>query len=268
MKHKAIAAAALLCMSAFAASAQTAPPAAVRDLAPSGKLKVAINVVNRVLAQEGAAGAQPSGITVDLARELGKRLGVAADLTVFRGAGTVFAAAKSGQWDVAFFAIEPVRAAEVDFTAPYVIIEGGYAVPKASPIKAVADVDKPGVRIAVGTGSAYDLFLTRTLKQAQLMRAPAAGGRYLELFEKEKLDVVAGVKPILAAWAKDRPDVRMLDGRFMEIEQAMGTPKGRGEAGRKYLAAFVEEMKKSGFVAEAMKRHGKTGEAIVAPPAK
>jgi polar amino acid transport system substrate-binding protein len=263
---KAICAAMLLVAGTIAAVAQSAPPDVVKELAPTGKLRAAINVVNKVLAQEDAAGGEPKGITVDLSRELARRLGVPAELVVFRGAGTVFAAAKEGRWDVAYFAIEPVRAAEVDFTAPYVIIEGGYAVPSGSTIKAIAEVDRPGVRIAVGHGSAYDLFLTRTLKQAQLVRAPAAGARYLDLFLNEKLDVVAGVKPIVAEWAKGRSDVRVLDGAFMQIEQAMGTPKGRSAATLRYLHGFVEEMKKSGFVADALRRSNQP-DAAVAPPA-
>jgi polar amino acid transport system substrate-binding protein len=263
---KAMCAIMLLVAGTIAGTAQSAPPEVVKELAPNGKLRAAINVVNKVLAQEDPAGGEPKGITVDLSRELAKRLGVPVELVVFRGAGTVFAAAKENRWDVAYFAIEPVRAAEVDFTAPYVIIEGGYAVPSASPIKAVAEVDRPGVRIAVGQASAYDLFLTRTLKQAQLVRAPAAGARYLDLFLNEKLDVVAGVKPIVAEWAKGRSDIRVLDGAFMQIEQAMGTPKGRSAATLRYLRSFVEEMKKSGFVADALKRSNQP-DAAVAPPA-
>ncbi len=243
----------------------SATPDVVKDLAPTGKLRAAINVTNRVLAQEDPAGGEPRGVSVDLARELAKRLGVPVELTVYRGAGTVFEAAKTGKWDIAFFAIEPVRAAEVDFTAAYVIIEGGYAVPNSSPIKSIADVDRPGIKIAVGQGSAYDLYLTRTLKNAQLVRAPSANNGYLTLFLDQKLDVVAGVKPIVAAWAKTRTDMRVLDGAFQQIMQAMGTPKGRGEAGRRYLAAFVEEMKKSGFVADGLKRSNQP-DAAVAPP--
>ncbi len=255
----------VLIAGSVAAAAQNAPAEVVKELAPTGKLRAAINVVNKVLAQEQPGGAEPKGVTVDLSRELAKRLGVPVELTVFRGAGTVFAAAKDNRWDVAYFAIEPVRAAEVDFSAPYVIIDGGYGVPSASPIKTIAEVDRPGVRIAVGHGSAYDLYLTRTLKAAQLVRAPAADAKYLDVFVADKLDVVAGVKPIVTAWAKTRSDVRMLGGAFMEIRQAMGTPKGRSPATLKYLSAFVEEMKASGFVADALKRSNQP-DAAVAPP--
>ena len=264
--HKVILAAIILIAGSVAAAAQSAPADVAKELAPTGKLRAAINVVNKVLAQEQPGGADPKGVTVDLSRELAKRLGVPVGLVVFRGAGTVFAAAKDNRWDVAYFAIEPVRAAEVDFTAPYVIIEGGYAVPSASPIKAIAEVDRPGVRIAVGHGSAYDLYLTRTLKNAQLVRAPAADAKYLDVFLNDKLEAVAGVKPIIAAWAKTRSDVRVLDGAFQEIRQAMGSPKGRSAATLKYLSGFIEEMKASGFVADALKRSNQP-DAAVAPPA-
>jgi polar amino acid transport system substrate-binding protein len=159
-----------------------------------------------------------------------------------------------------FLAIEPVRAAEIAFTAPYVIIEGVYMVPKNSALKTVADVDREGVRIAVNKASAYDLFLSRSLKKATLVRGESG----VDLFVKDKLEVAAGVKQPLVAYAKTNPNVRVMDGRFMEIQQAMGTPKGREKAAR-YLRGFVEEMKTSGFVADALKRSNQ--EAAVAPPA-
>jgi polar amino acid transport system substrate-binding protein len=237
-------------------------PDVVKDLAPTGKLRAAINLGNPVLAQ-GTPEA-PRGITADLAGELSRRLGVPLTLVPFSGAVQVFEALKAGAWDIAFLAIEPVRAAEIAFTAPYVIIEGAYMVPKDSPLKAVADVDREGVRIAASRGSAYDLYLTRNLKAAKLVRAegPAA----TELFLNDKLDALAGVRQPLVAYAKENPDVRVMDGRFMAIEQAMGTPKSR-ETGASYLKEFVEEMKASGFVADALKRSNQP-DAAVAPPAR
>src|SRR6202030_3250070 len=181
------------------------------------------------------------------------------ELVRFDAAGKTFEGLKAGALDVAFLAIEPVRAAEVEFTAPYVLIEGVYLVPKDSPLKTVADVDRDGVRIGVNKDSAYDLFLTRTLKHAKLFRAENG----IDLFVKDKLDAAAGVKQPLAAFAKINPDVRVMDGRFMEIRQAMGTQKGR-EAGARYLHAFIEEMKASGFVADALKRSHQP-DAAVAP---
>ena len=237
----------------------------LKDLAPTGKLRAAINLGNSVLAQKDEGTDEPKGITPDLARELARRLGVPVELITFDAAGKVFDAAKSGAWDIAFIAIEPVRAGDIEFSAPYVIIEGTYMVPKDSPLKAIADVDRPGVRIAVGPKSAYDLYLTRTIKNATIVRASAGGGRaMIDLFVKDKLEAVAGVKQPLLAYATDHPEVRVMDGHFMEIQQAMGTPKGR-TAGAAYLRAFVEDVKRSGFVADALKRSNQS--AAVAPPA-
>ena len=206
-------------------------PVQVRDeLAPTGVLRAAINLGNSVLAQKDEATGNPKGITPDLARELGKRLGVPVELVPYQAAGKVFEAVQKHEWDIAFLAVEPVRAAEVDFTAPYVIIEGVYLVREGSPLHSAAEVDREGVRIGVNQGSAYDLYLTRTIKSAQVVRANAGGGRaMIDMFVNDKLEVAAGVKQPLVAYAKDHPEVRVMDGHFMEIQQAMGTPKGRTE---------------------------------------
>jgi polar amino acid transport system substrate-binding protein len=264
--YRIVCAALVAVTASFTASAQTPVPSdAVRDLAPTGKLRAAINFGNAVLAQRDGNG-EPRGVTVELARELARRAGVPVELVPFEAAGKVFEALKTGAWDIAFIAIEPVRAAEIDFSPPYVLIEGTYMVLKDSPLKAIADVDRPGVRIAVGRGSAYDLYLTRTLKDATIVRAQTGGGRaMIDLFLAEKLDAAAGVKQPLVAYAKTDPNVRVMDGRFMEIRQAMGTPKGRDAAAR-YLRTFIEEMKASGFVADALKRSNQP-DAAVAPPA-
>jgi polar amino acid transport system substrate-binding protein len=239
----------------------TVPSDVVKDLAPTGKLRVAINLGNIVLAQKDEATGKPKGITVDLARELGARLGVPVELFPFDAAGKTFEALKAGSLDIVFLAIEPVRAAEIAFSPPYVIIEGVYLVPNDSTLKTVADVDREGVRVGVNKGSAYDLFLTRTLKHATLVRGESG----TDLFMQDKLDAAAGVKQPLVAFAQSHPSVHVMDGRFMEIQQAMGTPRGR-DAGARYLRSFVEEMKASGFVAEALTRSNQP-DAAVAPPA-
>ena len=227
--------------------------ATLKELVPTGRLRAAINLGNSVLAQQDAAGAL-GGVTVDLSRELAKRLGVPLDVKTYPGAGKVFEDVKTNVWDIAFVAIEPVRAAEIEFTPPYVIIEGTYMVERDSPLKVVEDVDRPGIRIAAGGGSAYELYLTRTIKHATIVRAAQGGGRaMIELFLKEKLEVVAGVRQQLEAYARDHPEMRIMDGAFMEIRQAMGVPKGRAAAAR-YLAGFIDEMKTSGFVADALTR--------------
>jgi polar amino acid transport system substrate-binding protein len=256
----------ILVAGAFAAVAQNAPsPEVLRDLAPTGKLRAAINFGNGVLAQKGPNG-EANGVTPELAAALAKRLGVPVDYVIYTAAGKVFDGAKQNAWDIGFIAIEPARAAEVDFTAPYMLIQGTYLVRKDSPLKDVADVDAPGIKIGVGLGSVYDLYLTRTLKHAALVRAPqggAAGG--IQPFVDDKLDAAAGVREPLDAYAKAHPDYRVMPGSYEEIRQAIGTPKGRGAAGLAYLRAFVEEMKANGFVADALKRSGQT--APVAPPA-
>jgi polar amino acid transport system substrate-binding protein len=251
-------------LAACATTSMTPSPAVVADLAPTGKMRVAINFGNPVLASKNPATGEAGGVSVDLARELGRRLGVPVELVTFTAAGKVAEAVKAKEVDIAFVAIDPVRAVDTTFTAPYVMIEGAYLVRDDSPIKANAEVDRPGIRVAVGKGSAYDLYLTRELKQATILHAPTSQN-VVDFFVAEKLDVAAGVKQQLQMDAKRVPGMRLLDGRFMVINQAMGTPRGR-DAGAKYLAAFVEEMKASGFVAEALKRHKIEG-ALVAPPA-
>jgi polar amino acid transport system substrate-binding protein len=240
-------------------AAPAAPPAARADLAPSGTLRAAINFGNPILAtRDGAAGAR--GVSVDLSRELAARLGVPVQLVLFDSAGKVVEAARTQAWDVAFIAIDPARGREMLQSPPYVIIEGAYLVANESPIRRNEDVDKPGVRIAVGKGSAYDLYLSRNLKQAQIVYAPTSPA-VTDLFVAQKLEVAAGVKQQLQADAKRLPGLRVLDGRFMVIQQAMATPSGRA-AGAAYLREFVEQMKSSGFVAQALQRHGIEGAAV------
>ena len=242
-----------------------ATPVVLAALAPTGRMRAAINFGNPVLAQRDPATGDARGVSVDIARELGDRLGVGVDLVTFDAAGKVFAALAEGAWDVAFLAIDPKRATEIDFTAPYVIIEGTYMVPAGSPLQTVDDVDRPGVRIAAGSGSAYELYLARTLRHAQLVRAPT-GPEAIEMFLRDGLEAAAGVKSPLVAFARGRSDVRVMDGRFMAIEQAMGTPKGRA-AGAAYLRGTIEALKASGFVAAGLARSGQH-DAVVAPAAR
>jgi polar amino acid transport system substrate-binding protein len=238
----------------------------IAELAPTGRLRAAINLGNSVLARRDAMTGALVGVTIDLTNELARRLGLPAEFLTFEGAGNVVEARKRDEWDVAFLAIEPARAREIDFTAPYVLIEGTYLVPADSPLEQIADVDRPGVRIAVGPNSAYDLYLTRTLKHATIVRAAVGGGRaMIDLFLAQGLEVAAGVRQPLVEYARTDPNVRVMDGRFMEIRQAVGIPRGRPAALR-YLGDFIEEMKASGFVARALARSGQA-DATVAPPA-
>jgi polar amino acid transport system substrate-binding protein len=252
---------AMLCACAAPTSTPPSPSAAlVSELAPSGKLRAAINFGNPILATRDSTGGAPRGVSVDLSRELGRRLGVPVELVTFTSAGQVVDAVKAGHVDIAFVAIDPVRGADMGQTPAYVVIEGAYLVPNASPIRSNAEVDSAGHRIVVGNASAYDLYLSREIKAATLVRAPSSP-LVTDMLVAQNMEVAAGVKQQLQADAKRIPGLRLLEGRFMVINQAMGLPKGRGAA-LKYLTAFVEDMKASGFVAQALARHGIEGAAV------
>ncbi|CAN7390822.1 transporter substrate-binding domain-containing protein [Variovorax sp. LjRoot84] len=240
-------------------------PAIVSALAPTGTLRASINLGNPILANEDAASGDPAGVSVDLARALAERLSVPIGLVVFEKAAASVDAVRNEQADIGFFAIDPARSEGLRFTAPYVLIEGSYLVPAASPIRRNEQVDQGDVRIAVGTGSAYDLFLTREIKEAQIERVQGAKGVF-ESLHAGQVEVAAGIRQVLEAEAGRTPGLRLLPGRFMVIQQAMGTPASRGAEAAAALAAFVEEMKASGFVAEALARHRIQG-ASVAPAA-
>jgi len=237
--------------------------AAITQLGASGRLRAAINFGNPILAHRGPDG-QPVGVSVDLAREAARRLGLPVELRQFNAAGSVVEAVKAGQVDLAFVAIDPVRAADMAYTAPYVIIEGAYLVRETSPLQRNEQVDQAGTRVVVGRGSAYDLYLTRALKSATLARAPTSP-QVTDLLLAQHLEVAAGVKQQLQADARRLGGLRLLPGRFMVIEQALGVPRAH-TAAQAWLSGFIEDMKASGFVADALRRHGIEG-AVVAPPA-
>ncbi|MGO4303430.1 ABC transporter substrate-binding protein [Cupriavidus sp. RAF12] len=240
----------------------TVAPDVVTELAPGGVLRASINVGNPILANLDAAG-QPFGVSIDLAREFARRLGVPVALEVFDSAGKSVDAVTNEQADFGFFAIDPVRGAGIAFTAPYVLIEGAYLVRNESPLRDNAEVDQPGRRVTVGKGSAYDLYLTRELRHAEIVRAPTSP-TVVDTFVSQQFDVAAGVRQQLEADAARIPGLRLLPGRFMVIQQAMGLPKARSEAAVAILRQFVEDMKASGFVADALRRHDIHG-ASVAP---
>jgi len=232
------------------------------DLTPTGKLRVGVNLGNFLLVQRNADGSV-RGIVPDLAHELARRLGVTAELLLHEKVGDVADGAKKDAWDVAFIGAEPQRAAEIDFTAPYVEIEATYLVPAGSPIKSIADVDRKGVRIAVAGRSAYDLWLSRNIRNAELVRAENIEGSY-QVFVKDKLEVLAGLKPRLLEDAAKLPGACILEGRFTAVQQAIGTPRGRPE-GAAYLRKFAEDIKASGLVAQLIERHGVRGLSVAAP---
>jgi polar amino acid transport system substrate-binding protein len=235
-------------------------PSLRKDLAPTGTLRAGINYGNPVLATRDPARGELHGVAVDLARELGRRVELPVELVAFESAGKMFEALKTGAWDVAFLAIDPGRADEVDFTAPYIEIEGTYLVPSGSPLGAVADVDREGLRIGVSGKSAYDLYLTRSLRQARLVRAASPDAAF-ELIVAGEVDVLAGVRQHLVANSAKLPGSRVFDDRFMVIQQALGIPKGRAE-GAEYLRKYIEDVKAAGFVARAIDKAGVRGVSV------
>jgi len=244
---------------------QPMSPALVSAFAPSGTLRASINLGNPILANKDAATGEPVGVSIELAREFARRLGVGIELVVFEKAAASVDAVKNEKADIGFFAIDPARSEGLRFTAPYVLIEGSYLVRDASELTDNAEVDRAGQRISVGAGSAYDLFLTREIRQAEIVRLQGAAAA-LAALRSGQVEVAAGIRQLLEGEAQREPGVRVLPGRFMVIQQAMGTPASRGAEAQALLAAFVEEMKASGFVADALARHGIEG-AIVAPAA-
>ena len=257
---------AILLLSALAACSSTPPkpsPAALAELAPLGKLRAAINFGNPVLASKDPATGEARGVSVDLSRELAARLGVPLEIVPYTAAGKVVEAARNNVWDVGYVAIDPLRAVDMLQSPAYVVIEGSYLVPANSPIRSNAEVDREGIRIVVGKGSAYDLFLSREIKRAVLVRAPTSP-EVVNMMIKENLEVAAGVRQQLEADGSRTPGVRLLAGRFMVINQAMAVPKGRN-AGAAYVRDFIEEMKASGFVAQSLIRHNVEGAAVAGP---
>ena len=240
-------------------------PADVRAaFTPTGALRASINLGNPILAGRNAAG-EPAGVSIDLARAFAERLGVGCELVVFDKAQASVEAVRASQADVGFFAIDPLRGEGIRFTAPYVLIEGAYLVRDDSPLQSNDEVDRAGTRVVVGQGSAYDLFLSRELKRAEIVRAPTSPA-VVEVFVEQRADVAAGVRQQLESDLARLPGHRLLPGRFMVIQQAMGVGKARGAEAAAFLAAYVERQKTSGFVAEALARHGIQG-ASVAPAA-
>ncbi|HTK35896.1 MAG TPA: transporter substrate-binding domain-containing protein [Caulobacteraceae bacterium] len=236
----------------------------IKSLAPTGRLRAAINLGNSVLAQKDPVTGQLGGASVALATELAHRLGVPLDPVLYASAGKVVEDLNAGVWDVAFMAAEPERAGTIAFTAPYVIIEGAYLVRDGAAFRVPADLDRDGVRIACEKGAAYTLFLQRTIKHATLATFDSAGS-YIELFKADRtLDAAAGVRQALVAAAPPGSGFRVLPEGFQKIAQAMGTPRER-VAGARYLDGFIDELKATPFIREALQRSGQDV-AIAAPP--
>ncbi|MGE0799463.1 MAG: transporter substrate-binding domain-containing protein [Lautropia sp.] len=236
-------------------------PALSAEFAPTGRLRAVINLGNPVLAGTDPATGAPRGVSVDLAGAFAALLGVELQTLPVKVAGDAVDTVTREAADIGFFAIDPARGAGIVFTTPYVLIEGAYLVRDDSPLTAIDAVDRPGHRVVVGQGSAYDLYLTRALKHASLVRV-ASSQAVVDTFVGSDYEVAAGVRQQLEADLARRSGVRLLPGRFMVIRQAMGAPRRRSAAAHALLARFVEAMKADGFVAAALARHGIAGAAV------
>jgi len=236
---------------------------AAAELAPTGALRAAINLGNFLLVTGRAAGGAPLGVAPDLAQAVAERLGVAVEYVPFARPDALADAAEDGVWDIGLIGAEPARAEKIAFTAAYVEIEAAYLVHADSPLACIADVDRPGVRIAVLAKSAYDLWLERNIQQATLVRANSADGA-AKLFTDGDAEVLAGLRPALLTQLERTPGARILDGRFTAVQQAVGTPR-RNAAGAAFLREFVEDAKRTGLVERLIARHHMTGRLSVAP---
>ncbi len=234
--------------------------AIIAELAPTGTLKAGINLSNFLLVSGRSAEGEPQGVAPDLARTIAERLGVPVRYVTYARPGELADAAETGAWDIGLIGAEPKRAEKITFTAPYAEIEATYLVPAGSLLATIADVDRPGVRIAVSAGSAYDLWLARSIAAAELVRAPSIDASY-QLFVAEKLDALAGLRPRLLSDVENLPGARILEGRFTAVRQAVGTARAN-HAGAAFLAAFVEDAKRSGLIAELIARHGVRGLSV------
>lgn len=244
--------------------ATTLSPAARAELAPSGTLRIGINHSNFLLVDPGSPHGAPRGIAPDLGAELARRLGVALVYVSFAGAGETADAVTKGLWDVAFLGAEPQRANEIAFSPAYLEIPVTFLVPAGSPLRDLADVDRTGVRVAVSAKSAYDLFLTRSLRHATLVRAEGGLPAALALFKSQGLEALAGLRPGLLADSAKVPGSRLLEGQVTAVQQAIGTPKARAQ-GARYLREFAEQVKASGLVAQLIAKHGVRGVNVALP---
>ena len=234
------------------------------EIAPTRVLRAGLNFSNFLLTGRDAATGNPKGIAVDLAREIGRRLQLPVEFVGYDSPGKLADAVKSGNWDIAFLGAEPARAGDIAFSAAYLEIEATYLVPPGSPLQRIADVDREGVRISVSGRSAYDLFLTRHIRKARLLRVAGIDESY-QLFEKEKLEALSGLKPRLVADHARMPGSRLLEGEVSSVQQSVGTPRARGKAAG-FLRAFVEDIKASVLVERTIRKHAIEG-VRVAPPA-
>ena len=238
-------------------------PAVRAELAPTGKVRAGVNYGNFILATKDATSGESRGVAIDLLNEIGRRLQTPVEIIAYDSVGAMVDAAKTGTWDIAFLGSEPARETVIGFTAAYLEIEATYLVPAGSPLRTAAEVDRAGITVAAPSRANYELFLSRTLKHAKLVSAPNAGAAF-DLLAKGQVDALAGLTQGLLGLADKLPGSRMLEGRFMGVQQSIGVPKGR-DAGLQYLRSVVEEAKASGLVARAIEKTGARGVSVAHP---
>jgi polar amino acid transport system substrate-binding protein len=229
-------------------------------VAPSGSIRAALNFGNPVLASRPAPGGEAGGVAVEIVRELGRRLDLPVEFLSYDSAAAMADDARTGAWDVAFLAADPAREETITFTAPYLELDATYLVPAGSRFTALDEVDADGVRVAARPRSAYDLFLRRSLTRATLVY-PEGEETDLDVLKKGRADVMAGLTHVLIDSAAEDSSLRVLDGRFAAMQQAIGVPRGRDVAVA-YLRGFIEEVKASGLVARAIEATGAKGVSV------
>ena len=230
------------------------------ELAPTGVLRAGINLSNFLLVTGRAANGNPEGVSPDMAHAIAAKLGVPVSYVPFKTPGELGDQVDNNVWDIGNIGAEPQRAQKISFTAAYCEIEATYMVPVGSPIASMADVDKKGVRIAVSARSAYCLWLENNIKNATLVQVSGLDAAY-DKFVADKFEVLAGLRPGLLKDMEKAPGMKILDGKFSAVQQAVGTPK-KNTAGADFLAAFVEDAKKSGLVASFIEKHKVRGLSV------
>lgn len=238
-------------------------PSLVREIAPTGRLRAALNMGNPVLAHSNTASERPAGVTIDLARAFGQLLGVEADLQEYASAGESGAAVARGDADIGFMAVDPKRAETLHFTAPYVSIDGCYLVRAGSPLRHEREVDRAGTKVVIGKGSAYGLFLARHLKAATLVEVPTSEEVANAMLADASIGVAAGVRQQLVADTKRLPDLRLLEGAYMTIMQAMCMARTRGPQAQQLLDDFLAGQRAAGAIVQALQRHGIEGATVL-----
>ncbi len=236
----------------------------IAELTPTGTLRAAINMANMLLVTSEAPNGDPAGVAPDMAADIAGRLGVGVTYVPYASPGEVGDAVGRDEWDIALIAAEPSRAEHILFTTAYVEIEATYLVPPGSPLQTVEDVDAPGIRIATMARSAYDLYLTRTLQHAELVRNTEMGGTF-DMFVAEKLDALSGLRPALIKNALEMPGSRVLDGRYTAVQQAIGCKKQNTAAGA-FLQSVVDDVRQSGLVGRLIEKHGVVGRLQAVAP--